>query len=116
MFTITAMLLASLSLLELERPELTIEQGKIESNLNVRARGKAGEKGAWQVKEKHWGKVPKTFKGQALQAEDILNELLEASDNDLRTAIRKYNGSGKSAVRYANKVCKRTLERCILYV
>ena len=116
MFILTAMLMASLNFVGLERPELTLTQGLLESNLNTRAVGKAGEKGAWQVREKYWGKVPKTFKGQADQAEDILNELLETSNGDLRVALRKYNGSGTKAHRYANQVCKRTLERCLMFV
>ena len=119
MFIFTTLLLASLNftmLDRLERPELTIAQGILESNLNTKAIGRAGEKGAWQVREKYWGKVPKSFKGQADQAEDILKELLEANNGNLRVALRKYNGSGTKAHRYANQVCKRTLERCLMFV
>ena len=101
---------------DLQRPHLTVTQGYIESNMNSKARGKCNEKGAWQVREKYWGKVPKTLKEQAHQAERILNELLVENHNNLHTAIVKYNGSGRKAVRYANEVRLKTIERCILKV
>ena len=116
------MLLTSLTLaflsgsFYLERPHLTIAQGMVESGMNQYAVGKSGEKGAWQVLEKHWGKVPKKLHEQAKQSEKIINELLAESRNDLYTAIIKYNGSGNKAVRYAQIVRKRTFERILLKV
>lgn len=100
----------------LERPHLTIAQGMVESGLNQYAIGKSKEKGAWQVREKYWGKVPNKLHEQAQQSERILNELLRESRNDLYTAITKYNGSGPEAVRYTKVVRKRTIERVLLKV
>lgn len=98
----------------IERHHVVTAQGYIESNMNRKAVGKAGEKGAFQVKECEWGKVPKDLKGQALQNERILNELLKESSNDLYTAIRKYNGRGWRAARYASKVRRMAFESALL--
>ena len=100
----------------LERPHLTVPQGYIESNMNSKARGRAGEKGAWQVIEKHWGKVPKDLLGQALQSERIMNELLQDSNGNLFVAMRKYNGTGVAAVRYAKTLRKRSFESALMRV
>ena len=116
MFVTSLLISMCLSSPQLERPELTLTQGYVESNMNRNARGKKGEKGAWQVREKYWGKVPKHLLGQAQQSERILNELLAESNNNLHTALRKYNGRGAKAVKYANQVRKKTIERCILTV
>jgi len=101
---------------QLERPHLTVAQGYIESNMNRRARGKAGEKGAFQVREKYWGKVPKDLKGQAFQSERIMNELLKNCGGDLFLAVAKYNGSGDASFRYARKVRQRSIESAVIRV
>lgn len=44
----TTVTIAATPIDNLKRPGLTIPQGQIESNLNYRAKGKAGERGAWQ--------------------------------------------------------------------
>jgi hypothetical protein len=94
----------------LQRPELTIAHGIIESNLNPRAIGKMKEKGAWQVREKFWGKVPDDIFAQAKQHERILNTLIKESNNDLSKAISRYNGKGRKAQIYAKKVIRKTFE------
>jgi hypothetical protein len=101
---------------QLERPHLTIAQGYVESNMNMKAKGKFGEKGAWQVRECYWGKVPKDLKGQAFQAERILNVLLKSSNNNMYKAIAKYNGSGDASFKYANKVMKYAIESAIMRI
>ena len=84
----------------------------VESNGTPWAKGKAGERGAWQVIDKHWphGPVPKHPVNQALQAEKILDELVAASPRgSLRLALARYNGGDKPPAqswRYAEKVLK----------
>lgn len=95
---------------QLERPHITIAQGYIESGMNVYAVGSRKEKGAWQVQEKHWGKVPGDLKGQAEQSERILNELLKSSSGDICVALARYNGRGTQALQYVRKVRKMAFE------
>lgn len=103
---------------ELQRHSLTMAQGIIESNLNPKAKGSCGERGAWQVLEKEWGKVPKTLVGQARQAEKILNTLLVENKNNLFESLIKYNSFKNRAKgkKYAIKVCKKALELTIIGV
>lgn len=81
-----------------------------ESNGKPKAVGDSGDsKGAWQVQEKHWSKVPTSATEQALQAEKILEELVQSSRGKLRSGLAKYNGGikpPKSSHRYANDVLK----------
>ena len=51
----------------------------IESNGNPKAKGKSGERGAFQVIEKEFGKVSKNPTKQAKQSEDILEDLVRVS-------------------------------------
>lgn len=97
-------------------PQVSLSIGTIESGMKTTAVGKAGEKGAFQVREKYWGKVPKKLKGQMKQHNDILLELMEANNHDINKAIKSYNGTGKQAKRYLCKVVKLTLQREILGV
>lgn len=103
-----------LGLPHLERPNYTLTQGYVESKLNAKAVGKVNEKGAWQVREKYWGKVPKTLEKQAKQAERITNELLKENNGCLYMATIRYNGAGSAAMGYANKIRKKTIEAVIL--
>lgn len=73
-----------------KRPKLSAAQAVVESDGNPRARGRAGEKGAWQVIEKYHGNAGITPVEQALKNEKLMDELLESYDLD--TAVRKYNG------------------------
>lgn len=73
-----------------------------ESTGNPSATGDGGRsKGAFQVQEKHWGPVPETATEQALQAEKILEDLLQDSSlrddrrGSLRYALARYNGGGR---------------------
>ena len=93
-----------------KRPALAAKQAVVESHANPKARGKKGEKGAWQVIEKDWGKVPKTPEGQAIQNEKILDELLQKNKGDLRKALTAYNGTGPDARRYASLVLGKSIE------
>lgn len=98
----------------MSRPELTIAQGMVESKMNHHARGRHGEKGAFQVIERHWGRVPRTLRGQQKQNERIVNELLKASGDNLHGALRRYNGAGEKAEQYARKVEAATINVAIL--
>jgi len=71
---------------------------------------KGKSKGAWQVQEKYWGKVPISTTEQALQVERILEELVAYEPRgSLRRALARYNGGTKPpkrAYRYADNVIK----------
>lgn len=89
-----------------KRPELMAAIAMQESDGTPWAKGKAGEKGAWQVIEKDWGKVSSNPNEQAKQAERILDELLEASGST-RKALSMYNGGSnpkKRSYKYADSV------------
>ena len=112
---ITALILNTFFLFApLERPVLTVGQGYIESGHRTRAIGKAGERGAFQVRECIWGKVPRGWKKQADQAEDILNDLLTENHGCMNKAVTKYNGSGKKARIYQAKVFKKSIDIYLL--
>lgn len=97
---------------DLKRPALTIPQGQIESRLNPKAVGAAGEKGAWQVLEKDHGKVPSKLKDQAIQHEMIMDELIQENKGDIPRAIMRYNSykNVKAGKIYLTKVLKRAIE------
>lgn len=113
--TITVLLLATTLAAPvhgLKRPALTIPQGQVESRLNPKAAGKAGEQGAWQVLPADWGKVPRTLQGQGLQHEQIMDELIQENKGDISKAIMSYNSRRNKAAgkRYLAKVRLRAFE------
>jgi hypothetical protein len=72
--------------------------------------GLAGEQGAWQVIASDWGAVPKDIRGQAGQAEQIINGLLICTKGNKKKALAQYNGGPSPTVksyRYAERVLKR---------
>jgi hypothetical protein len=75
-----------------------------ESNFNDRARGKAGEIGMYQVLPHMHGHPGQTWREQTQSSERILDELVLSAGGRLRVAVRRYNGSGPKAVRYAKHV------------
>lgn len=90
-----------------KRPALMAAIALQESDGTPWARGKSGEKGAFQVMEKNWGLVSQNPVDQAMQAEKILDELLEASKGDVRKALSMYNGGSrppKKSYKYADSV------------
>lgn len=115
MLLLAALSLSPVDLQHLERPELVLAQGLVESGCNPYARGKAGEIGAFQVLESDWGRVPKSLLPQAMKTDRILDELVE-EHGDLNTGIERYNGSGRTAApkRYRVTVVRKTLELCLL--
>ena len=93
-----------------KNPKLMASVAIVESEGTPWARGKSGEKGAWQVIAKHHGAVSDNPVQQALQAERILDELVaEAPRGSLLQGLSAYNtGRFTSPVgrRYALKVLK----------
>lgn len=93
-----------------KRPALMAAIAVRESNANPHSIGDGGDsRGAFQVQSRHWGKVPKDALSQAKQAEQILEELLEASNakRSLRYALAQYNGGSKPpriSYKYADRV------------
>lgn len=94
-------------------PSLSISMGHVESGMNPKAVGRAGERGAFQVQAKYWGKVPKTLRGQMVQHDAVLLELLREC-GELPLAVTRYNGQGTRAKRYLGKVTREVLERELL--
>jgi len=91
-----------------KKPALMAAIAIKETNGKLYATGDKGQsKGAFQIQEKHWGKIGITATEQALQAEKILEELVRASRGLLRQGLAKYNGGNRPSrisYRYANKV------------
>lgn len=80
-------------------PRLMAAVAVVESGGSVHAVNKQSKaKGAFQVKEKHWGKValhPGAEVPQALQSERILAELLDEKGGSLPRALNAYGGDTK---------------------
>lgn len=97
-----------------KRPALMAAIAVKESNGDPAAVGDNGEsKGAFQVQEKHWGPVSESPVQQALQAEKILEELVQASRGRHRQGLARYNGGTNPPTishRYAVKVLKLAKE------
>ena len=91
-----------------KRPALMAAIALQESDGTPWARGKSGEKGAFQVMEKDWKiKVSDNPTEQALQAQKILDKLLKAFKGDVRKALSMYNGGprpSKKSYKYADSV------------
>ena len=96
------------------RPHLVIAQGIVESGMNKYAKGKAGEKGAWQALEKYWGKVPHSIVGQRAHHMKIMNDLVQEKRGNISAAIVGYNGKGKKAKKYFCKVRRKSFELAII--
>ena len=89
----------------------SLENGKVlaaiaamESRFDIKAEGRVGEIGAYQVRPEFWGYPGDNFKDQTEQANSILEELLRASNGDLESALGKYNGRGPKSRVYAAAV------------
>lgn len=91
------------------RPALMAAIAVKESVADPKAIGDSGKaRGAFQVWPSYHGRVPKDAVGQALQAERILDELVDGSPRGhLRHALARYNGGYRPtgiSYRYADRV------------
>lgn len=89
-------------------PLILASVAAVESNADPTARSDKGAIGAWQVVPKWHGEVPETIPGQAAQAENIILTLLK--DNDLYTALCKYNAGNNYSCREARVYAEKVLE------
>jgi len=103
-------MIATLIILSLlTRPSISLAIGQVESNMNYKAIGKDKEKGAFQVREKYWGKVSKNPRSQFIQHNKILNDLTH-EHLEIELAVERYNGEGTQAKQYRDKVRQKALE------
>lgn len=87
-----------------EHPRVLAAIAARESNFNDRAVGGMSEIGMYQVLPQVHGHPGKTWREQTKFSERILRDLVTESRGDLRSAVRKYNGSGAAARKYASHV------------
>lgn len=95
-------------------PSLMAALAIVESNGDPSAIGDSGvSKGAFQVQERYWGPVSVNASEQAIQAERILEDLVQNSRGRLRCGLAKYNGGKRPptvSFRYASRVLKKAKE------
>ena len=93
-----------------KNPPLMAALAVVESNADPSAVGDGGESlGAFQVQPKYHGAVSASPVQQALQAERILEEIVQASRGRLRQGLARYNGGSNPppvSDRYAVKVLR----------
>lgn len=89
-----------------EHPRVLAAIAAKESNFNENAIGSKHEIGMFQVLPSVHGHPGKTWADQTKTSERILHDLISESDGDLRTGVRKYNGSGAAARKYASHVMR----------
>lgn len=83
---------------------------KVESDYRPHVKGDGGDSfGLYQIQRKHWGSVGSTIEQQTDKAEAIFSTLRGRSDTN-GEAIRRWNGSGKKARIYQQKVIKAIKE------
>ena len=111
---ITLLLSSMLMFYGIQRPQLVEAQAMVESSMNPYARGKHGEKGAYQVIEKHWGKVPTNLYLQTKQNEAIINSLGGGHPYGVHNAVLRYNGAGAQARCYRRTVFAKALRISLL--
>lgn len=94
------------AVLETKKPRLLAAVAVVESQGKTTAYNrKSKAKGAFQVKEKYWGKVNRDVVQQALQADRILDELYNANNGDIKKTLNAYGGD-KTKKQYANLILK----------
>lgn len=89
---------------ESKYPYVAAAQAYRESRVKVAAVGNKKEKGAFQVREKYWGKVPRSLEEQTRQHNKIMDDLLKEVET-IPKAIQSYNGAGSEARKYKQMVC-----------
>jgi hypothetical protein len=92
------------AVLETKRPRLMAAIAVRESGGNPKAVGDGGKsKGAFQVQDRHHGRVSSDPVEQALQSERVLNELIAENNGNLKKALNAYNGDTRRKV-YAQNI------------
>lgn len=87
-----------------EHPRVLTAIAAKESGFNLRARGSAGEVGAFQIIPRYHGHPGNSWESQTDAAERLLKDLVSDSGGRLEVAVRRYNGAGPKAVKYARHV------------
>ena len=72
------------------------------------------EQGAFQVRESIWGTTPQGFYLQAKQHQQIIKVLQQEANGNLWDALRRYNGTGRQADRYAERVAVEVIRIAVL--
>ena len=86
-------------------PYLLTAIAKVESDFRPQIVGDGGKSyGMYQIQSKHWGYVPESVEGQTRKAEQVISHLIQK--HGLRRGITAYNGSGKQASQYTDKVLR----------
>lgn len=76
---------------------------KVESDFRPQIKGDSGKShGLYQIQSQHWGSFDKSVEGQTRKAEQVFSELVR--EYGYKTAIERWNGSGKQARQYRQKV------------
>lgn len=101
-----ALVISTMFFFNIERPAFVVAQGMQESHMNQFEIGKYGERGAFQVREKYWGRVPRDLKGQIIQNEKIVGSLHKRYKS-WPLVFERYNGKGKDARRYSTDVISK---------
>lgn len=84
-------------------PYLLTAIAKVESDYKPQVRGDHGKSfGLYQIQSRYWGIVPDSVEGQTRHAERILECLIRK--HGVSKAVERYNGSGRDARRYRQKV------------
>lgn len=91
-------------LVDCDHPRVLAAIAATESKFDLSARGRHGEVGAFQVKPSIWGHPGRTWRSQAKKSESVLKGLVSDAGGRLLPALRKYNGTGPAAERYADQV------------
>lgn len=87
-----------------EHPRVLAAIAAKESRYNLRARGKSGEVGAYQIIPRLHGHPGYTWDSQTRAAERLLNDLVDTTDGKLLPAVTSYNGAGPKARAYGEHV------------
>lgn len=95
-------------------PILSLGIGMTESAMNPYVTGKHKEQGPFQIRERYWGKVPKSTVSQYKQHDKILVELMQNHNQNSMKAVEQYNGKGLAAKKYAKTVRRHSIEIALL--
>lgn len=90
-------------LAECKYPRVMAAMAWRESRFKLKARGRLGEVGMFQVRPEVWGHPGRTLVSQTRKTQEVLSVLMEEHGN-LSRAVMRYNGVGPDAKRYRDEV------------